>query len=251
MAQRCGRCCRWSRHCGSRTTPGGGCAGLTKAARRRVLPCGSATGTWFHPHTRGSRHVWRSCAVPTRRHRPAWLRPTGWRRWTPAPLLIHPSGWPGRGSRRDQCGKVPVRRSRFRAVVGDGDAKFQQRLFVPLKHAFKSGVGFVFLGCRAGVAVDVLAEVALAVATAGPQQGDHQVQQAFSGIYFCGHTAHSTRREALALKDGDDIEITIAGPRTMRVARQPSTTEALVALRRLRGAMPPGFKFDRELASER
>ena len=57
--------------------------------------------------------------------------------------------------------------------------------------------------------------------------------------------------EALALKEGDDIEITIAGARTMRVARQPSTAEALVALRRLRGAMPPGFKFDRELANDR
>ena len=57
--------------------------------------------------------------------------------------------------------------------------------------------------------------------------------------------------EALALKDGDDIEITIAGTRTMQVARQPSTAEALVALRRLRGVMPPGFKFDRELANDR
>ena len=57
--------------------------------------------------------------------------------------------------------------------------------------------------------------------------------------------------EALALKDGDDIEITSAGARTMRVARQPSTAEELVALRRRRGAMPPGFKFDRELANDR
>ncbi len=57
--------------------------------------------------------------------------------------------------------------------------------------------------------------------------------------------------EALALKDGDDIEITIAGTRTMRVSRQPSTSEALSALRRLRGAMPAGFKYDRELANDR
>lgn len=81
--------------------------------------------------------------------------------------------------------------------LSDGDAKVQQGLLVPLKHAFKGRVDFGRLGgggCGSQIAVDVVPKIALAVAPTGSKQGDHEVQQAFSGINFCGHMAHSTSR---------------------------------------------------------
>jgi antitoxin MazE len=56
---------------------------------------------------------------------------------------------------------------------------------------------------------------------------------------------------ALALKSGDEIEITIAGVREMQIARKSTPIEALKALRQFRGSLPAGFKFDRELANQR
>jgi antitoxin MazE len=50
---------------------------------------------------------------------------------------------------------------------------------------------------------------------------------------------------------GDEIEISIAGPRDFQVARHPSKEKALEAIRRLARPFPPGFKFDREEANER
>lgn len=57
--------------------------------------------------------------------------------------------------------------------------------------------------------------------------------------------------EALKLKAGDDIEITVAGTRAFEVSRDRKREEALARLRKLRGLMPPGFKFDREEAHAR
>lgn len=57
--------------------------------------------------------------------------------------------------------------------------------------------------------------------------------------------------EALGLKEGDEIEITIAGTRQLEVARDRSREEALEEIRRLARPFPPGFKFDREEANER
>jgi antitoxin MazE len=57
--------------------------------------------------------------------------------------------------------------------------------------------------------------------------------------------------EALGLKEGDDIEITVAGTRHLEVARDRSREEALESIRRLARPFPPGFKFDREEANER
>jgi antitoxin MazE len=57
--------------------------------------------------------------------------------------------------------------------------------------------------------------------------------------------------EALKLKEGDDVEITIAGSRHFEVARDRRREEALKRLRALRRPLPPGFKFDREEAHER
>ncbi len=57
--------------------------------------------------------------------------------------------------------------------------------------------------------------------------------------------------EALDLKEGDDIEISIAGKRNFRVARDQKRDKAIEALRRLARPLPPGFKLDREALHER
>ncbi len=57
--------------------------------------------------------------------------------------------------------------------------------------------------------------------------------------------------EILALKEGDDIEIIIADPRTFSVARKPGRDELLKRLRSFRGRLPPDFKFDRDEANGR
>jgi antitoxin MazE len=57
--------------------------------------------------------------------------------------------------------------------------------------------------------------------------------------------------EALKLKEGDDIEITVAGTRAFEVSRDRKREEALKRLRELRGLLPAGFKFDREEANAR
>lgn len=57
--------------------------------------------------------------------------------------------------------------------------------------------------------------------------------------------------EALKLKEGDEIEITVAGPRRLEVSRDHSRAEALKSLRKFRGRLPKGFKFDREKAHAR
>ena len=57
--------------------------------------------------------------------------------------------------------------------------------------------------------------------------------------------------EALKLKKGDQIEITVAGTRTFQVARDRSREKALETIHRLARPFPAGFKFDREEANER
>ena len=57
--------------------------------------------------------------------------------------------------------------------------------------------------------------------------------------------------EALELKEGDQIEIRIAGDRTFEVSRDESRERALARLRKLRRPLPPGFRFDREDANAR
>jgi antitoxin MazE len=57
--------------------------------------------------------------------------------------------------------------------------------------------------------------------------------------------------EALELKEGDQIEIRIAGPRELEVGRDRRKERALARLRRLRRPLPPGFRFSREEANER
>ena len=57
--------------------------------------------------------------------------------------------------------------------------------------------------------------------------------------------------DALQLKEGDEIEITVAGTRHFEVARDRRREEALKRLRALRRPLPAGFKFDRDEANER
>ncbi len=57
--------------------------------------------------------------------------------------------------------------------------------------------------------------------------------------------------EVLQLKDGDDVEIRMDAPRTLTVVKKPDIEEMFARVRKLRGAMPKDFKFDREEANER
>lgn len=57
--------------------------------------------------------------------------------------------------------------------------------------------------------------------------------------------------EALALKEGDDIEVRIAGERTFDIARDQSREKALATIRSLRRPLPPGWSFDRDQANDR
>jgi antitoxin MazE len=57
--------------------------------------------------------------------------------------------------------------------------------------------------------------------------------------------------EALKLKEGDQIEITIAGRRRFEIGRDRRREEALRLLRSLKRPLPDGFKFDRDEANER
>lgn len=57
--------------------------------------------------------------------------------------------------------------------------------------------------------------------------------------------------EALALKEGDQITIHVAGKREFGVSRDNSRQKAIEGLRKLRRPLPPGFKFDREEAHAR
>ena len=58
--------------------------------------------------------------------------------------------------------------------------------------------------------------------------------------------------EMLGLKEGDDIEITLAGMREIQVSKKPSREELAERLRNLNWKLPPDFKFDRnEIYDER
>jgi antitoxin MazE len=57
--------------------------------------------------------------------------------------------------------------------------------------------------------------------------------------------------EALELKEGDEIEILVAGARQFGVARKPGRDELLSRLRAFRGRLPADFKFDRDDANAR
>jgi antitoxin MazE len=57
--------------------------------------------------------------------------------------------------------------------------------------------------------------------------------------------------DALKLRQGDEIEITVAGSRRFEIARRRRREQALKRLRALRRPLPEGFKLDRDDANER
>ena len=57
--------------------------------------------------------------------------------------------------------------------------------------------------------------------------------------------------DALNLKEGDHVEIYVAGDRKFEVSRDKSRQRALDRLRKLSRDLPAGFIFDREAANER
>ena len=57
--------------------------------------------------------------------------------------------------------------------------------------------------------------------------------------------------EALALREGDDVEIHVAGARDFALARKPSRAELFERLNAFRGRLPADFKFDRDEANAR
>jgi len=57
--------------------------------------------------------------------------------------------------------------------------------------------------------------------------------------------------ELLDLKEGDEVEIQVAGARQFGVSRKPGRAELLKRLRAFRGRLPADFKFDRDEANAR
>jgi len=57
--------------------------------------------------------------------------------------------------------------------------------------------------------------------------------------------------DALDLKEGDQIEIQVAGRSTFEVSKAPGRRELVARLRKFRGRLPATFRFDRLEAHER
>jgi antitoxin MazE len=56
---------------------------------------------------------------------------------------------------------------------------------------------------------------------------------------------------ALKLREGDDIEVTVADKRAFQVTKKPGMDAVLKRLRLFRGKLPADFKFDRDDANAR
>jgi len=57
--------------------------------------------------------------------------------------------------------------------------------------------------------------------------------------------------EALKLKEGDEIEVRVAGERTFDIARDRRRERAMERIRALAKDIPPDWKFDRDEANRR
>jgi antitoxin MazE len=57
--------------------------------------------------------------------------------------------------------------------------------------------------------------------------------------------------EALELKEGDHVEVLVAGERTFGIDRDRSRERALARIRKFRKELPPDWKFDRYEANAR
>jgi len=51
--------------------------------------------------------------------------------------------------------------------------------------------------------------------------------------------------DALALREGDDVEIHIVGERDFAIDKKPNSKELLARLRQYRGRLPKDFHFNR------
>ncbi|RYF93145.1 MAG: AbrB/MazE/SpoVT family DNA-binding domain-containing protein [Caulobacteraceae bacterium] len=57
--------------------------------------------------------------------------------------------------------------------------------------------------------------------------------------------------EAMDLKEGDDVDVHVAGARALEIENKPSREQLLARLRKYRGRLPADFKFDRLEANAR
>ena len=57
--------------------------------------------------------------------------------------------------------------------------------------------------------------------------------------------------EALALTEGDEIEIRVTAERSFEIGRDRRREDALARLKSLQRKLPPGFLFDRDDANRR
>lgn len=57
--------------------------------------------------------------------------------------------------------------------------------------------------------------------------------------------------ETLGLKEGDAVEIHVAGPRSFDIAKAPTIEDMLAQIRRFRGRVPADYRFNRLDAYER
>ncbi len=57
--------------------------------------------------------------------------------------------------------------------------------------------------------------------------------------------------EALELKEGDEVEVQVAGRRAFDLDRDKSRERALARLSQFRWKLPPDWKFDRDEANSR
>ena len=57
--------------------------------------------------------------------------------------------------------------------------------------------------------------------------------------------------EALSLKEGDQVEIQVAGRNAFEVSKTPGRRELVARLRKFRDRLPASFRFDRLEANER
>lgn len=56
--------------------------------------------------------------------------------------------------------------------------------------------------------------------------------------------------DALGLRQGDEIELVVAGKRRFEVARDRSREVAFAKIKQLQRPLPRGFRFDRDEANE-
>lgn len=60
----------------------------------------------------------------------------------------------------------------------------------------------------------------------------------------------ATLVQALDLKEGEEVDLHLTGPRSFEVSKKPGAKELLARLRQFRGRLPADFHFDRLQANE-